>query len=138
MGSDCPFFVKPLASEIAGRGDLVKTIPWSLKGIKVTIIKAPISVKTAEAFGQIISNGQKLPNILSTHQREYQKAFPNQFEHYIFNKHPEIAEIKKKLIQSGAFYASLSGSGSSVFSLSYDHIKISLPNSYFSWNGVLQ
>ncbi len=138
LGSDCPFFVKSSACEISGRGELVKTIPWSLKGVKVTIIKAPISIKTAEAFGQITSNDQKLPNILLTHQREYQKAFPNQFEYYIFKKHPEIAEIKQKLIQAGAFYASLSGSGSSVFGLSYDHIKISLPSSYFSWNSVLQ
>jgi len=138
LGSDCPFFVKTSASEISGRGDFVRTIPWSLKGIKVTIIKAPISVKTSEAFSKITPNVQILPNILVTEHKDYQKAFPNQFEQYVFEKHPEIAEIKEKLIQSGAFYASLSGSGSSVFGLSYNNMEINLPASYFSWNGVLQ
>jgi 4-diphosphocytidyl-2-C-methyl-D-erythritol kinase len=138
LGSDCPFFVKSTASDITGRGDIVRSIPWSLKGIYITIVKAPISIKTSEAFSYIIPNDDQLSNILSTDHNDYQKAFPNQFENFIFEKYPEIAAIKQKLIQSGAFYASLSGSGSSVFGLSYNNMKISLPASYFLWNGVLQ
>ena len=39
----------------------------------------------------------------------------NDFEASVFPKHPVIAEIKKRLLDAGAYYASMSGSGSTVF-----------------------
>jgi len=41
----------------------------------------------------------------------------NDFEPSIFRSHPEIADIKSQLYQAGAYYAAMSGSGSSVFGL---------------------
>ena len=41
----------------------------------------------------------------------------NDFEASVFPKHPIIADIKKRLLDAGAYYASMSGSGSTVYGL---------------------
>ena len=47
-------------------------------------------------------------------------VFINDFEATVFPNHPKIAEIKKRLLDAGAFYASMSGSGSTVYGLFKD------------------
>ena len=41
----------------------------------------------------------------------------NDFERSVFPKYPEIAAIKDRLYDLGAIYASMSGSGASVFGI---------------------
>lgn len=138
LGSDCPFFIQAVPSEISGRGEIVKPIPWKLKGIGITIVKPDISIKTSDAFSNITTNDQLFSDIKTTKFTDYQKKFENQFEASIFSKYPYLFEIKEELIRSGAFYSSLSGSGSAVFGLFYKAVRIHLPSSYFVWNGILQ
>ena len=47
----------------------------------------------------------------------WENYLKNDFEEHIFNKHPQIKELKTKLYELGAVYAAMSGSGSSVFGL---------------------
>ena len=46
-----------------------------------------------------------------------ERLLTNDFEEGVFALHPEIADIKARLYGQGAAYASMSGSGSSVFGL---------------------
>src|SRR5690606_40429688 len=48
----------------------------------------------------------------------------NDFELGIFEKYPLIQDIKIKLYEKGALYAAMSGSGSSVFGIFEDKIKL--------------
>jgi 4-diphosphocytidyl-2-C-methyl-D-erythritol kinase len=41
----------------------------------------------------------------------------NDFEKPVFEKYPEIKNIKDKLYEAGAIYASMSGSGSAVYGI---------------------
>ena len=41
----------------------------------------------------------------------------NDFEKTVFAKHPELEEIKESFYRDGALYASMSGSGSAIFSI---------------------
>ena len=60
------------------------------------------------------------------------ELFENDFEKIIFPAYPEIGRIKSLLLESGAWYASLSGSGSTVFGIFNDEAKVILAKSKFS------
>lgn len=138
LGSDCPFFIDPKAAEVKGRGEMVRNINWSLKGLKIIIVKPNFAIKTADAFSEIKTQDKELPSVSKVRLEDYQKYFTNAFETQLSDKYPLLKEIKEKLLKSGAIYASLSGSGSAVFGLSYHSINIKFPSSYFIWNGELQ
>lgn len=138
MGSDCPFFIHAKPSEIKGRGEKVNLIDWTLKGLKILIVKPPLSISTKNAFSKVENQNKTLNNIAAYPIHDYQKVFHNQFESLIVSEHPEIGKIKNKLMQSGALYASLSGSGSAVFGLFRTAVKIKFDSSYFVWSGELQ
>ena len=48
---------------------------------------------------------------------EWDGILMNDFEETVFSVHPELAAIKRSLYESGAIYASMSGSGSALFAL---------------------
>jgi 4-diphosphocytidyl-2-C-methyl-D-erythritol kinase len=58
---------------------------------------------------------------------EWKELLHNDFEDSVFALHPEIGRIKKSLYDAGAIYASMSGSGSSVFALFAKDKKPTLP-----------
>jgi 4-diphosphocytidyl-2-C-methyl-D-erythritol kinase len=68
----------------------------------------------------------------------WKEELVNDFEPSVFQAHPELAALKSSLYQAGAYYAAMSGSGSSIFGL-FDQ-KPTLPNwptSYFVFESLL-
>ena len=119
LGSDCPFFIinKPaLASE---RGETLTPLDFSLNNYKIVIINPGIHVSTTEAFKNIIPAmpSKSIKEIIQQPISTWKNDLVNDFEKPIFIKHPEIKEIKDSLYSEGAVYASMSGSGSSVFGI---------------------
>ena len=124
LGADCPFFIYNTPCFAEGIGDILTPIALDLKGVRIVLIKPEEGVSTKEAYSGIRTkdNGQRTmdKNVsvdLIAHHNEF---FINDFEASVFPKHPIIAEIKKRLLDAGAFYASMSGSGSTVFGLFKD------------------
>lgn len=118
LGSDCPFFVanKPQFIEKTGIAThrFIKLPPF------YTVIVLPgIAVSTAWAYGHVKPSGQRLPKLdkVTNNYNEWPKLLFNDFEEPVFSQYPVLADIKEKLYKSGAFYASMSGSGSSMFGL---------------------
>lgn len=130
LGSDCAFFVynRPMLGE--GRGEILaeydlKGIDWhsepdegSLYDLQV-ITPAGISVSTKEAYSGIRPHLPDVPlkDALARPVEEWDGILVNDFEETVFALHPELAAIKRSLYESGAVYASMSGSGSSLFAL---------------------
>ena len=121
LGSDCAFFVygKPMFGE--GRGEILSDFPLPvLESFDLKII-APEgrSISTADAYRGICPGipSVSLREVLSMPVQDWKSLLVNDFERTVFALHPELAAIKQSLYDSGAIYASMSGSGSALFAL---------------------
>ncbi|MBD5303428.1 MAG: 4-(cytidine 5'-diphospho)-2-C-methyl-D-erythritol kinase [Bacteroides sp.] len=119
LGADCPFFVynRPMYGE--GVGELLTPINLDLSGLWLVVVKPDVYVSTREAFALITPKpgNVDLRTLNRENIREWQGVVKNDFEESIFPQHPELAEIKGLLLESGAIYASMSGSGSSIYGI---------------------
>ncbi len=111
LGADCPFFIFNTPCHATGIGDELVPVDFSLAGKRLLMIKPENGVSTKEAYSGLIPSGKTLGPVSNW------KTWTNDFEKTVFAKHPEIEYIKKRLIESGAEYAAMSGSGSTVFGL---------------------
>jgi 4-diphosphocytidyl-2-C-methyl-D-erythritol kinase len=119
IGADCPFFIrnKPVFAE--GTGNVFTPVSLSLQGYYLVLVKPDISVSTKDAYARIKPEQADFP-LLETLQLpvgEWKTCMKNDFEAGVFEQYPEIGAIKRKLYERGAIYASMSGSGSSVFGI---------------------
>ena len=103
LGADCAFFVYNVPCFAEGIGDILNPIELDLKGTRIVMIKPEEGVSTRDAYSGIQPNSHPFDRKT------------NDFEVTVFPKHPIIADIKKRLLDAGAYYASMSGSGSTVF-----------------------
>ena len=117
LGADCPFFIYNTPCYAEGIGDKLTPIDLDLKGTRIVMIKPEEGVSTREAYSGIKPCGEGLGNLDSLEVLGSPDRFTNDFEATVFPLHPIIADIKKRLLDAGAYYASMSGSGSTVFGL---------------------
>ncbi len=119
LGSDCSFFLENSPTYASGRGEILTTHPLSLKGYSLALVKPDVHVSTADAYAGITPRKPEKPlkEILSLPPDEWKDVLVNDFEKTIFRKFPEPGKIKSRLYDYGAVYASMSGSGSSVFGI---------------------
>jgi 4-diphosphocytidyl-2-C-methyl-D-erythritol kinase len=126
LGSDCAFFLGDGPALGTGKGEVLTSTTLTLNGKHLMIIKPEIHMATEEAYRGVTLNPDH-SNLAGTLERpiyEWRKLLINDFEPPIFERHPAIAEIKKKLYSIGAIYASMSGSGASVFGLFQNQTEI--------------
>ena len=60
-------------------------------------------------------NNASLLDIISLPVEEWKNSLENDFEITVFAKYPKLKEIKDEIYAQGAVYASMSGSGSTMF-----------------------
>lgn len=124
LGADCPFFIYNRPCYAEGIGDQLTPVDLDMKGVRIVLIKPDEGVSTREAYSGITRHPEVTGEIQKAVAMMRQKCteiddtiFINDFEATVFPKHPIIETIKKRLLETGAFYASMSGSGSTVFGL---------------------
>lgn len=120
LGADCPFFIRNTPVFAGGTGNVFEPAGLSLKGFRLCLVAPPgLAVSTAEAYAAIRPGIPPLAlrEIIRLPVKEWRGAMTNDFEQSIFARRPELAAIKEHLYASGALYASMSGSGSSLFGL---------------------
>jgi 4-diphosphocytidyl-2-C-methyl-D-erythritol kinase len=119
LGSDCPFFIKNKACYATQRGEILKPVNLDLSPYKIVLINPGIHINTGWAFSQIHSqeNRTVISEIIRQPITTWKNHLVNDFEEGIFKQHSSIKEIKEQLYKNGAVYASMSGSGSSIYGL---------------------
>lgn len=120
LGSDCALFIynRPMIGE--GRGEILTEYPVCLEEYDLQVLTPEgVAVSTKEAYSGIRPHLPEVPlrEALSRPVEEWKDVLVNDFEETVFVNHPELAAIKRSLYESGAAYASMSGSGSALFAL---------------------
>lgn len=117
IGADCPFFIKNKPAFAKGTGNLLEEVDLDLSSYFFVLVKPDITVSTKEAYSLISPVPPEIPlgEIIQKPVSEWKGLLKNDFEPPIFKKYPEICRIKEQLYAKGAVYASMSGSGSSVY-----------------------
>lgn len=121
IGADCPMFVynRPMIASDIGTTLSDFVLPSSIRNLRVAIVKPSAGVSTAIAYAGVTPT---LPDVsldesLRRPVDEWKSCVKNDFEASVFPILPEVAGIKQRIIEMGAIYASLSGSGSAVYGL---------------------
>lgn len=119
LGSDCPFFIKNQPAIAKGRGEELEVIDLNLSGYCLAIHNPDIHVSTKEAYSgiNIEQSDTSIQEIINRPIESWKDSLLNNFEPSIFPNHREIARLKKEMYGAGAIYASMTGSGSTVFGL---------------------
>ncbi len=128
IGSDTAFFVRNTPQLCTGRGEKMKPIELPLQGLYLAIAKPEEGVSTKEAYAGVkpAVPQVRLVEALKRPIAEWQGVVKNDFEPHIFAAHPAIAALKQKMLDAGAVYASMSGSGSAVFGLFSNKPKLNI------------
>lgn len=119
LGADCPFFVKNHPIMARGIGEIFTPASVNLQGYWCAIIKPSVNISTAEAFRgvKISPEPSDFEEVLSRPVCEWRGKIHNAFEDTLFPLYPVLGEIKNLLYDAGAEYASMSGSGASIYGL---------------------
>ena len=119
LGSDCPFFVYNKACHAKGRGEILTPIELDLSNYQFLLVHPGIHIATKWAFQQLNprAKSESIQAIIEKPITDWKNFLINDFEAPVFNAEPKLSVIKDQLYQLGAIYASMSGSGSSLFGI---------------------
>lgn len=119
IGADCAFFIQNSACIATGIGNVLQQYSLSLSGKFLLLVKPDIHISTPEAYSGIKPKlpKQSLAQSLSQPIDTWKENVINDFEHSVFPNHPAIKAIKDKMYEEGAVYASMTGSGATVFGI---------------------
>lgn len=140
LGSDCVFFLQDKGMLGTGRGEILAPLSVSLDGKFLVVVKPPVHISTAEAYASVTPRepGVSLRSTLENQPiSSWRERLVNDFEKTILARYPVIQNIKDSLYESGAQYASMSGSGSAVFGIFERKPSLSFPGNYSLWSGRL-
>lgn len=119
LGSDCPFFIKGKSQLANGRGEILEPFDLDLSEYFIKLVYPSLHISTQEAYShvQVNENQKSICEILKTPIETWRNELQNSFERGEFETYPVLAKIKHDLYNEGALYASLSGSGSTLYGI---------------------
>lgn len=151
LGSDCPFFIINKPCFASSRGEILETVALDLSAYKFAIVNPGIHVNTGWAFANLSgrsadssnqSDSSKRPDseqrpdpkqIIQQPIETWKDQLMNDFEEPVSKAHPEIASIKQQLYAAGAVYASMTGSGSTVFGIFEKEPELKFDEKYLTY-----
>jgi 4-diphosphocytidyl-2-C-methyl-D-erythritol kinase len=121
LGSDVPFFLVGGTALGVGRGEEVYPVEQA-ECEHLLLVNPGFAVSTAAAYGKLSRLTRKqspriIPFTLFAAKAALPLAASNDLEPVVSAAHPEIAEVKRRLLGLGARHALMSGSGATVFAI---------------------
>ncbi|MCP9748557.1 4-(cytidine 5'-diphospho)-2-C-methyl-D-erythritol kinase [Lacihabitans sp. CS3-21] len=139
LGSDCPFFIENKPKFCFGKGTEFEEINLNLKGKQIILVNPQIHISTAEAYAGVKPSMPVvgIKEIIASPLNDWANVLKNDFEKKIIENHPKIGVVKELLYKLGANYASMTGSGSTVFGIfeSAENFPIDIFNDCICWQG---
>lgn len=123
IGCDCPYFIYNVPMIASGRGDILcraDGLTEILSRKAIVIVKpSGVSVSTKEAYAGVTPTrwSKSIEDIIASPLNTWHGKLKNDFEPSVGLVSTRPAEIKKTLYETGAEYASMSGSGSAVYGI---------------------
>lgn len=137
LGSDCAFFLQDKICIAKGRGEQLESMDLDLQGLRLVLVNPGLHVSTADVYRNTVPTGRSwaFRELLQRdHIQSWRSTVLNTMEDHVFRTHPAISDIKTSLLRSGALYAAMTGSGSSVFGLFKETPPpLKLADGYSSW-----
>jgi len=122
LGSDCSIFVKNEPAMAGGRGEILSASQVDLSDSYLVLVFPNFAVNTAWAYSNCTPEKGRgdLEEILNQSPQEWKERLKNDFEPVISKVYPGVLTIREQLYEAGAYYAAMSGSGSSIYGLFTD------------------
>jgi 4-diphosphocytidyl-2-C-methyl-D-erythritol kinase len=119
LGADCAFFIESKPVFAFEKGDRFEGVELDLSQYHIVLVMPQAHVSTAEAYRGVKPAPVKrsLKELITLPLEEWKNHIKNDFEESVFKNHPIIRGVKAALYDAGAIYASMSGSGASVFGI---------------------
>jgi 4-diphosphocytidyl-2-C-methyl-D-erythritol kinase len=139
LGSDCAFFIRDQPMIGKGRGEILHPAEVSLKDYYFVLVNPGIHISTRDAYAGIKPSIPviSIEDILQRPVEEWKDVLKNDFESSVFNKQPRINFLKDMMYSAGAMYASMSGSGSSVYGIFRSRPSLPEVKNTIIWEGFL-
>lgn len=119
LGADCAFFIEPKPKFATGIGDKFQSVDVDLSSYKLLVVKPKVAISTKEAFQYVTPMRPEISvrEIVKMEITKWRTLLVNDFEKSAFAVYPELRQLKRRLYDMGALYASMSGSGSAFFGI---------------------
>ncbi|MCJ8209970.1 4-(cytidine 5'-diphospho)-2-C-methyl-D-erythritol kinase [Mucilaginibacter sp. RS28] len=119
LGADCAFFIENKPVYAFDKGDQFEEVSLDLSRYHIALVMPNVHVSTADAYSGVKPepSGQSLKELVQLPVSDWKGKIKNDFEPSVFAKYPQIGAVKQALYEAGALYASMSGSGASVFGI---------------------
>ncbi len=134
VGADVPFFLYAAPARVQGIGEIItpleKSLQKKISGLTAVVLCPDINISTPwayAAFDEMLLKENMKKNTKKKLTKpalsdkyifacagKHHEAFHNDFECAVFAVHPALAKLKEELLQKGADFAMMSGSGSSI------------------------
>ncbi len=125
LGADCAFFIYNRPMVATGIGDVLSAVDVNLQGMTLLLVKPAVGVDTKTAYSRVTPQAPLVPltEIISRPLPSWDGLLVNDFEPSVFAALPQLWLIKAQILDAGAQYAAMSGSGSTIFGI-FDNDKL--------------
>ena len=139
LGSDCAFFIENMPTYNFNKGNDFELFDLDMSKYYLILLFPNIHVSTADAYSGInpIKPIENIRTLVSSSIENWKEKVINDFEKSVFSKYPAIKKYKEELYDAGAIYASMSGSGSSVFGIFSETPKLKTSKLPVIWEGQM-